>query len=517
MSRSIAKDVRRSFLAMTALALLATGCTGGGASKPTYIPTYRNADCPPEVRTSTTRETKCGYLTVPQDRSKPTGRQIRVFVFRMEPDLATHAPPVVYVGGDLGSSLDYRLIGFMADHLDGPEVIGMDARGTGYSEPNLSCPEVAAISPQTRTTPIDDPGLRQSFVAAVKACRDRLVGQGIDPSAYGVEEAGPDVIDLAYTLGLKQWDVISRGSTSRIAFETMRAKPAGLRAVVLYNPEFPDTDPFVQAFQSTRASIDHVGSLCNADAKCARRFPNVARSMDDAIRRFDRHPVMVRVAGVRVLVDGARLLRDLRSFLADIHPDSQAYLHLPATVDALAHAKNPASSLAALVAPEVTAPTFCLGYLPTCSGVLNHGAYYSALCRDIAPFAHLDSLAGLAAGNPAWTRDYAKGPYGDVCSAWGVAPAPGSVNRAVVSNVPVLVNSGGFDPFVATEVVREGITGLPHAFVVAGQVESHWVAGGLPRACANDNSRNEFLANPTAVPNARCRERFRPKFSTAPL
>jgi pimeloyl-ACP methyl ester carboxylesterase len=517
MTRSVSHDLRRGMLAVTAATLLATGCTFGAGSKPSYHPTFTAVDCPAEVRTSTTRETKCGYLIVPEDRSDPSGRQIRLFVFRMEPDITTTAAPVVYVGNDLGTSFDYRLTGLMADHLDGPEVIGLEARGTGYSEPNLSCPEVEAIAPETVTAPIDDPGIRQAFVAAVTACHDRLVGQGIDLSAYGVEEAGVDVIDLAQALGLKQWDVISKGTTSRIVFQAMRANPAGLRAVVLYNPEFPDTDPFVQAFQSTRASIDHLASLCDADAGCSRSFPNLDRAVGEAIRRFDRHPVMVGIAGVRVLVDGSRLLRGLRSFLADIHPDSLAYLHLPATVDALAHAKDPAGLLAAIAAPEVTAPTFCLGYLPTCSGVLNHGAYYSALCRDIAPFADLDSLAGFAAGDPAWMSDYAAGPYGDVCGAWEVAPADGSITTTVVSDVPTLVYSGELDPFVTTEAARDGIKGLPNGFILPGAAQSHWVNGGQPPPCADDDSRNEFLADPTTAPNARCQERFQPRFASSPL
>jgi pimeloyl-ACP methyl ester carboxylesterase len=497
--------------------LLAAGCTFGASSKPSYSPTFTAVDCPDEVRTSTTRETKCGYLIVPEDRSDPSGRQIRLFVFRMEPDIPTTAAPVVYVGNDLGTSFDYRLTGFMADHLDGPEVIGLEARGTGHSEPNLSCPEVEAIAPETVSTPIDDPGLRVSFVASVKACHDRLVGQGIDLSAYDVEEAGADVIDLAHALGLKEWDVISKGSTSRIVFQAMRANPAGLRAVVLYNPEFPDTDPFVQAFEGTRASIDHLASLCDADARCSRSFPNLARAVGEAIRRFDRHPVTIRIAGVPVLVDGSRLLRDLRNFLADIHPDSPTYLHLPATVDALAHGNDPASSLAAIVSPELTAPTFCLGYLPTCSGVLNHGAYYSALCRDIAPFAHLASLDRLAAGDPAWVRDDANGPYRDVCGAWEVSPADGSITTTMTSDVPTLVYSGELDPFVTTKVVRDGIKGLPHGFILVGAAQSHWVGGGQPPPCANDDSRNEFLADPTAAPTARCQERFQPRFASSPL
>jgi pimeloyl-ACP methyl ester carboxylesterase len=425
---------------------------------------------------------------------------------------------VVYVGNDLGSALDYTATSYMADNLDGPEVIGLESRGTGHSEPNLSCPEVEALSPEALTAPIEDPDLRQAFVAAVKACNDRLVGQGVDLSSYGLEDAGEDVVDLIEALGLRHWDMISKGSTSRIALEAMRTEPAGLRAVVLYNPEFPDTDPFVQAFQSTRTSIDHLSELCDADARCSRWFPDVAGSVDDAISRFKDHPVDIRISGARVHVNGERVLRDLRNVLATVHPDTNTYLHLPAIIDALAYAKDPASSLAAIVAPEITAPLFCAGFLPTCSTVLNQGAYYSTLCQDIVPFSDLDSLASLADNDTVWTDDYVESPYRDVCSAWEVAPADRSTMTTVGSDVPTLVYSGELDPFVSTQVVRDGIKGLMNAVILTGSTQSHWVNGpGQPPPCSDDDSRNEFLADPTTAPSAACQEHFQPRFASSPL
>ncbi|TMK88094.1 MAG: hypothetical protein E6G43_09595, partial [Actinobacteria bacterium] len=72
-------------------------------------------------------------------------------------------------------------------------------------------------------------------------------------------------------------------------------------------------------------------------------------------------------------MDGARVLRDLRNLFASLG-DISVVNHLPATIEALATAKDPVSSLRALVAPEITAPTFCAGYLPFCSGLINQGA-----------------------------------------------------------------------------------------------------------------------------------------------
>jgi pimeloyl-ACP methyl ester carboxylesterase len=516
MTRSIAKNIghaRRGVLAATALTLLSAGCTLGASSKPSYSPAFAPADCPAEVRTSTTRETRCGYLTVPENRADPSGRQTRLFVFRMEPDLPTKAAPVVYVGDDLGYSFDYRLTGFMADHLDGPEVIGLEARGTGYSEPNLSCPEVEAIAPETLTKPIDDPGLRTAFVGAVKACNDRLVGQGVDLSSYGVEEAGADLVDLARALGLTRWDVLSKGSTSRIVFQAMRASPSGLRSIVLSDPEFPDSDPFGEAHRSTSATMAELADLCGTDPRCAERFPHLTSLFDRAIERFDEHPVTVRVSGVRIRVDGARLLRDLRNLLASLG-DISVVNHLPATIDALATAKDPVSSLSALVAPEITAPTFCTGYLPFCSGVMSQGAYYSMLCRNIAPLANTNAAEGTTGGAEAWTSAYANGPYEDVCGAWDVGPADASTTAPVTSPVPVLVLNGELDPFGATDV-RQQIGGLSNAFLLDLAVRSHPV-GGIP-PCPDDNPRNEFLAHPTQMPKAVCGERFRPTFAMSPL
>jgi len=501
-------------VAIVFLVVVAAGCTGTGAD-PVRRTSYVDVDCPSEIRTATNHVVTCGYLTVPEDRSNPEGRRIRLFVFRIEPDIPSHAVPVVYVGDDLGSSFDLPATVGMADHLDGPEVIALEMRGTGYSEPNLSCPEVEAISHHSVTASIEDKDLRRAFLDAVKACHDRLVAQGVDLSAYGVEEAGADILDLAQTLGLETWDVISKGSTSRVVFETMRASGSGLRAVVLYNPEFPDTDPYVEAFRSTRASIDHLDALCQADAACSRSFPNVVGSVNEAVRRFDRHPAQIEVAGTRIAVDGARLLRGIRNLLASIRPDGKTYLHLPATFDALAHARDPITSLAAVVSPEIAASTFCVGFLPTCTRLLSDGSYYSVLCRDILPFADVDSLEGLARGEAAWIKDYARGPYEDVCDVWTVAPAERSVASTSVSDLPVLVYSGSLDPFVNEDAVREGIEGLPGSFVVESSVQSHPVV--VPAECQDDDSRVEFLADPTTAPSAPCLERFEPVFAMSPL
>jgi hypothetical protein len=313
---------------------------------------------------------------------------------------------------------------------------------------------------------------------------------------------------------LKEWSVITKGSTSRIVFEALRTDPAGLRALVMYNPEFPDTDTFAQAIEGTRAAVSELETLCEADNACAKGFPDLQATFDAAIRRFDEHPRTVRIHGKNVQVDGARLLRDIRNLLASVAADIHMYLHLPATIDALAYAKDPTPSITAVVSSELSAPTFCTGYIPTC-GPMSQGAYYSALCADIAPFADLPALTSLAGEGSAWRQAYVDGPYGDVCDAWKVTPAAASVTAEIRSDVPVLVFSDGLDPTVTPNVVRSGLAGFPNAFVVMTPVWGH--APSIIPACPEAEPRNEFLADPTSAPDARCQERFQPTFASSPL
>lgn len=511
------RNTGRCAAAGIALLLLASACTQDASSPsgPAYTPTFASTECPAPVVKSATRETQCGYLRVPEDRSNPSGRQIRLFIVRLEPNKPTTAPPVVYLADDLGIALDYAGLVSVADHLDGPELIGVESRGVGYSEPNLSCPEVDAVAPQAITTRVGDPGVHRTFVTAVRSCYDRFVAQGIDLSSYGVEEAGADVVDLVTALGLTTWDVITKGSSSRIVFQAMRMNAPGLRAYVAYNPEFPETDAFAQAIEATRAAVAELATLCDANGTCARRFPELAATFDEAISRFDTDPHTVRVKGKNIVVDGTRLVRDFRTLFGDIRADDPMYRHLPATIDDLAHAKDPASSLAAVVSVELSAQPFCTGYLPVCTTALSQGAYYSALCADVAPFVDVTALAALAGEGTAWSKAYQNSPYRDVCEAWRVTSADESVAAAVESDVPMLVFSGGLNPYVAPAAVRDGIKGLPNAFLVVSPMRSHQVVT-IP-ACPNANPRNEFLADPTSAPDTSCELGFQPGFASSPL
>ncbi|NDJ55304.1 MAG: transporter, partial [Chloroflexi bacterium] len=88
----------------------------------------------------------CGYLIVPEDRSDPETRDIRLHVAIFRSSSPTPAPdPILHLSGGPGSSglglASYTLSSGSAAFLAQRDYIIFDQRGTGFSDPSLSCPE----------------------------------------------------------------------------------------------------------------------------------------------------------------------------------------------------------------------------------------------------------------------------------------------------------------------------------------------------------------------------------------
>ena len=159
----------------------------------------------------------CGTLTVLARHGDSKGGTLRLFVARIAPGAnRPDQDPVLSLGGDLGVAPDYVTLGAQASGL-GREVIVLDVRGTGRSQPSLVCPEVEALPSSPVSVPVDDPRTRGEFLAAIAACHDRLVSQEVDLSAFDLQEIAADAEDLRNALAIDRWNVMALGTTSRIA------------------------------------------------------------------------------------------------------------------------------------------------------------------------------------------------------------------------------------------------------------------------------------------------------------
>ncbi len=496
----------RPMALVLSVSLLAATCTGNPAP-PTHETQLVDTACPPEVDQVILTEHTCSYLVVPEDRSDPDAATVQVFVVRVMP-LSGSAPPdpLVLLGEDLGATLAYELIAPTVARVD-RELIVVEPRGSARSRPSLTCPEVADAEWDLLSIPMSDPAWNETFLSAAGDCYDRLVGEGIDPSAYNLEEMAADVEDLRRALGIEEWNLVAISQASRIALEVMDRYPVHVRSATLDSPEFPGDAGFGRADDATREAVAVMARFCDADPACALSYPDVADALDEAAARLEERPIRVQITlpdgrPAEAVVDGGSLVRFIRWQMARSRARFGPVADIPALIyDAL----QGRFGLGPTIQLESNHAT-CIGYNQPCfANEWTHGLVFSELCHDELPFAH------PAAAGPGFHEAFGDHPFLDLCRVWSVPP--GDPPRVIRAKVPTLVLVGQMDPDISQPVLEEAIAALDPGFLVTFDGLGSNV---LRRECGREIQR-AWTEDPLQPPDTSCRQSLSPPAFIAPI
>ncbi len=410
---------------------------GGQTSAPLvaegYVPKLEPRDCPPELKRSP--DVRCQDLVVPEDRAKPSGRQVRLLVTVAPSTAQEPGVPLVsnYLGAITGES-DLRAYS---------DVVGITRRGDTFSEPVLACPEVAGLQRQILGLPTNGPEANKLFLDAAEQCGRRLASEGVDLSAYGDNEMADDVRDLAIAMGWRQINLDGYHQGSRVEMLLAARYPGLMHAVVLEEPYHfggRTTNDIINA----NAGLQAYFAACHADAACARAFPNLADDAAAAYARYQQNPVVTTTADpeggpdIRIFLNGdgvASLLVQLLSIPPPL-PFIASGLAAPANI-------SWATNAAFLVQQTPLYPEY------------PWGAYFSEFCEDEEQA--LDRLAlQAAAGSYPLFRFFANDPFLELCPRWptkpGTAASPG---RETTIKAPALILTGALNPYVPPAYTEE--------------------------------------------------------------
>ena len=260
---------------------LVAACSGSGSNGgPTRAASYQTIPCPqPNIAGFPDLDfpsgVQCGYLTVLENRAKPDGRRIRIFVMRAPAVSATpKRDPVVYLSGGPGGAGSFE-VAFMVKHgLNADrEVIFVDQRGTHRADPRLGCPGWEQFGYDAVSLPFAAESTTAADAAAIKACRDQWAAAGVDLAAYNSTENAADIAELRVALGIDSWNVYGVSYGSKLALIVLRDHPQGIRSVVLDSVS-PPTNNIVETWWSAPASsFKAIFAACAAQAACAKRLP----------------------------------------------------------------------------------------------------------------------------------------------------------------------------------------------------------------------------------------------------
>ncbi|MFG2875554.1 alpha/beta fold hydrolase [Streptomyces sp. NPDC048337] len=438
---------------------------------------------------------RCGFLEVPENRTRPGGRTIRLAVAVIPPASAKPAQdPVVFMAGGPGGEVFDDIPFLVSSGLNRDrDLIVMAQRGNLYDEPNLACPEVDRFNERSVGLPSYAPQTQRLMLDAVKQCRDRLVSDGADLGAYNSVENAADFADLRTALGIGQWNVYGHSYGSNLALNYLRLHPQGIRAVAVDSiaPSQYVSLPF--AWAGAGEGLEYLYKACAAEPACKSRYPDIERTLNEQVRKLQARPLTLDVKPpqggdpVTVVLDGGALVNLL---VAKAIPLKD----VPAAIDELGRGN-----------PERFARARAAGSAQVV-GQSAHGLTNSVSCAEWLPdHTAADVLKAGREAFPDWPEQVlAQAPQlafqEQVCRVWNVPDRTATVRVPAAGSVPVLFINGTGDMKSGASFAQKAARDLPHATTVQIPGIGHWV---VPQSPCAQKVLASFLARPTA-PDTGC-------------
>jgi pimeloyl-ACP methyl ester carboxylesterase len=342
----------------------------------------------------------------------------------------------------------------------------------------MSAARIAAL-----TKPALDPGEITRSTAAMHTCHDRLVRSGIDPAQYNPLTAAQDVTDLMYALKVKRANFVAFQDVDIEVFDILRRFPGAVRSLTLDNPPPPGTTDLTDLTGDFSGAFNRYVALCNADAICAKAYPDLRRTWQAAFSDIATRPQVVPAANpndenappVSVLLDGTRGADGLAIALTD----PQTYALIPA---AIAQTTGESAAASEAVRADYPAPGEPWG------AEASFGCAYDVRTLDRqAQALEGRTLPQFVRSNLAWPQ---------WCSVWPVPDISAALSQPIVSDVPVLMFRGDINPDGNPSWIPTIERGMSNAqSVIFRSLGRDLLSNGPPCLSA---LRRQFLADPAA-------------------
>ncbi len=284
------------------------------------MPRFEPAPCPELPGAEELSKASCGYLLVPENRSRPERRTIRLMVAKYPARSAEKRPdPIVYLAGGPGDIAPLEVNGFVAaDFIRDRDIYVVSQRGTMFSEPALTCVAPDAFARELLGLRFYSEVTMRAHVAATEACRRDLAATGVDLSAYNSTESAADFADLRKVLGYDAWNVYGTSYGSYLAQTLMRDHPEGIRSVVL-DSVLPTTYNVAANWQNASDGFANIFRACGAEPACNAAHPHLEETFTGLVNKLEAEPLAATVKDratgedIKVVIDGGALIDWLRN------------------------------------------------------------------------------------------------------------------------------------------------------------------------------------------------------------
>jgi pimeloyl-ACP methyl ester carboxylesterase len=240
----------------------------------------------------------CGTLRVPEDRSKPDGRQIGLRVAVVPAVAAVHQPdPLFVVAGGPGDAAT-QFFAWLPAVFQGVhatrDIVLVDQRGTGASNA-LELPAVPDTDGQTPAAADTRP---------TAWAHDALASIDADPRFYTTTVAADDLDAVRAALGYEKVDLYGTSYGGTVVQYYLRQHGEHVRVAVLDGASPLDVAVLERIAPNSQAALTLLYQRCAQDAACLATFPRAAKEWAALMDRLKAPLTIVDPAsGAKAVID----------------------------------------------------------------------------------------------------------------------------------------------------------------------------------------------------------------------
>lgn len=242
-----------------------------------YEPSFADAPCPADLLVDSA--VTCGFLTVPENRSRSDSQPVRLFVVKLAALGDALPDPLVVLADSAGDDPSNIVQWFSTAPVRSMRhVLILHSRGEGLSAPSLACPEYTADG---------DP---QIMLQSLADCYNRLLQEGRDLAGYSLDQRAIDVADLARALGFERINLLGVDIGAAVVQLTAERFPSIVRSIVLESPAPLGVNRTLEGAFGAFDALRKVFDDCAYNTACATAYPDLETRFLQLIDWYNQNP-----------------------------------------------------------------------------------------------------------------------------------------------------------------------------------------------------------------------------------
>lgn len=396
-------------------------------------------------------EALSGAIMVPENRSNPDSRMIRLAYVRFPATGERAGPPIIYLAGGPGGSGIQTAKGrrfplFMAMREFG-DVIALDQRGTGASADVPRC-VTDITAPDDKD--VSDAEFAALYRRAADECAEKWRAEGVDFAGYTTSESADDIDALRRAFGAEKVTLWGISYGTHLSMAAVKRMGAHIDRLVLASAE--GLDQTVKLPAETDAYFARLQAVIDADSRAKAMFPDIAAMIRRVHAKLEAEPVKLEIPGKNGSTPFLLTRRDMQMMASAMIADPESAAMLMQLYLAADHSV----------------------YEPIAGVIARFGGVNDPIGWNVMPLA-MDVASGISdermalveeQAKTALLGDYLNFPMPHLKGALGGLDLGEGFREKPVSDIPTLLFSGTLDGRTYPKSQAEALSGMSNLTTV---------------------------------------------------